>query len=125
MLKQYAQVEHNNHHHTNKELYILAFPTNDFHQEPGTNEEIKQKVIHLLNDEDDTFYETYKSNFILFQQSSLRDNPIYHHLHQVMPKAFVRHNFYKYLVGSDGQVVSFHTKKESLMDMEDKISELL
>lgn len=43
-------------------LVILAFPTNDFHQEPGTNEEIEETVKGLLGEQYDN------ENFILFHK---------------------------------------------------------
>lgn len=130
MLKQYAQVGKEN----NNKLVILAFPTNDFHQEPGTNQQIKNKVIQLLatagtdeqeEEQDFGFYNTYKSNFVLFQPSSLRQNPIYQLLKAHMPQYKVKHNFFKYVIGKDGIPLSFHTKKESLLDMEDGIRQLI
>jgi glutathione peroxidase-family protein len=46
----------------NNSLVILAFPTNDFHQEPGTNEEIEQTVKEMLGEQYDN------ENFILFHK---------------------------------------------------------
>jgi glutathione peroxidase-family protein len=43
-------------------LVILAFPTNDFHQEPGTNEEIEDTVKQLLGEQYDN------ENFVLFHK---------------------------------------------------------
>ena len=42
MLKKYSKAGKGN------DLVIFAFPTNDFRQEPGSNNEIKAKVIKLL-----------------------------------------------------------------------------
>ena len=129
-IQRYSQVENNhNLNHEQKQqqqspappLYILAFPTNDFHQEPGSNKEIKQKVISLVGGQE--IYE--KSNFVLFQQSELGHNPIYQLLHSHMPNKVVKHNFFKYVVGKDGIPVSFHTKKETLLDMEDEVKGLI
>lgn len=43
-------------------LVILAFPTNDFHQEPGTNEDIEKTVRELMGEQYDN------ENFILFHK---------------------------------------------------------
>jgi len=99
-----------------KQLVILAFPSNDFHQEPGTNADIKRKVAELLGD--DMFDNPY---FVLFQESSLKENPIYESLHKSFPNNEVKHNFFKYIVDSYGSPLSFHTKKETLLDIEQDI----
>lgn len=100
-----------------KNLVILAFPTNDFRQEPGDNEEIEVKVKELLGEE-------YNNpNFMLFHKSKLEHNPVYKYLRKHMPEPEhqVRHNFFKYLIGKDGVPVAFYTKKQTLFDMENAI----
>eukprot|EP00558_Chaetoceros_sp_UNC1202_P013010 CAMPEP_0197236038 /NCGR_PEP_ID=MMETSP1429-20130617/3313_1 /TAXON_ID=49237 /ORGANISM="Chaetoceros sp., Strain UNC1202" /LENGTH=227 /DNA_ID=CAMNT_0042694779 /DNA_START=398 /DNA_END=1082 /DNA_ORIENTATION=- len=94
-----------------KDLVIFAFPTNDFHQEKGTNEEIEEVVRKHLGDQFDN------PNFILFHKSKLEHNPIYKMLTRHMPEKQVRHNFYKYLIGRDGVPVAFYEKKETFLDM--------
>jgi len=101
------------------ELVILAFPTNDFHQEPGTNEEIEEKVKELLGEE----YEN--PNFMLFHKSKLEHNPIYKALKVHLPKHEVKHNFYKYIIGRDGVPVAFFSKKQTLFDIEAAIQDEL
>jgi len=101
------------------ELVILAFPTNDFHQEPGTNEEIEEKVKDLLGEEYDN------PNFILFHKSKLEHNPIYKAFRIHLPEHEVKHNFYKYLIGRDGVPVAFYSKKQTLFDMEAAIKDEL
>lgn len=96
-------------------LVILAFPTNDFHQEPGTNEEIERTVRELLGEQYDN------ENFILFHKSKLDHNPVYKMLTEHMPEAKVSHNFFKYLIGRDGLPVSFYKNTDTLMDMESAI----
>jgi glutathione peroxidase-family protein len=96
----------------NNNLVILAFPTNDFHQETGTNEDIEIKVKELLGEDYDN------PNFILFHKSTLEHNPIYKMLRVHMPESEVKHNFYKYLIGRDGVPVAFYSKKQTLFDME-------
>jgi len=98
-----------------KNLVILAFPTNDFKQEQGGNEDIEIKVKELLGDEYDN------PNFMLFHKSKLEHNPIYKSLRNHMPEHEVKHNFFKYLIGKDGVPVAFYTKKQTLFDMEDAI----
>ena len=95
-----------------KDLVILAFPTNDFHQEPGTNEDIEFKVKELLGEQ------YLNPNFILFHKSTLQHNPIYKALRTHLPDHEVKNNFYKYLVGRDGVPVAFYTMKQSLFDIE-------
>jgi glutathione peroxidase len=102
-----------------KEIFILAFPTNDFRQETGTNEEIAEVVQKHLEDQ------YHNPNFILFHKSTLVHNPIYKMLREHMPEADVKHNFYKYLIGRDGVPVGFYTKKQSLFDFESAIVEEL
>jgi glutathione peroxidase len=101
------------------ELVILAFPTNDFNQEPGTNEEIEEKVKDLLGEQYDN------PNFILFHKSKLEHNPIYKAFRIHLPEHEVKHNFYKYLIGRDGVPVAFYSKKQTLFDMEAAIKDEL
>lgn len=102
-----------------RNLIILAFPTNDFRQETGTNDQIKEKVKTMMGPD------LYNNpNFILFQKSSLRQNPVYKLLGKHIPDKMVKHNFYKYLIDSQGIPVSFHVKKETLVDFEKDIAAL-
>lgn len=96
-------------------LVILAFPTNDFHQEPGTNEEIEDTVKQLLGEQYDN------ENFVLFHKSKLEHNPIYKMLKRHMPDSEVKHNFYKYIIGRDGVPIAFYKKSDTLLDMESAI----
>lgn len=102
-----------------REIAILAFPTNDFHQETGTNDDIGSVVKKLLGDQ------YHNPNFVLFHKSKLAHNPVYKKLKEHMPEAEVKHNFYKYLVGRDGVPVGFYKKKTSLYDMESAMVEEL
>ena len=102
------------------DLVILAFPSDDFHQEPGTNEEIAETVKGLLGK-----HLFDNPNFILFSKSSLKVNPIYQHLSQHMNGSVVKHNFYKYLVGRDGVAVNFYDKKTEILQFESDIKTLL
>mmetsp|Transcript_1249 Transcript_1249/g.2267 ORF Transcript_1249/g.2267 Transcript_1249/m.2267 type:complete len:286 (-) Transcript_1249:2323-3180(-) len=103
----------------NNELVILAFPTNDFHQEPGTNEDIEVIVKELLGEQYDN------PNFLLFHKSTLQHNPIYKSLRTYLPEHEVKNNFYKYLIGRDGVPVGHYTEKESLFHIESAIQDEL
>lgn len=93
------------------DLVILAFPTNDFHQEKGTNEDIEETVRKHLGEQFNN------PNFVLFHKSTLHHNPVYKMLKRHMPEKEVRHNFYKYLIGRDGVPAAFYAKKVTLLDM--------
>ena len=123
MLQRYSSIENkvgqvgtggDNH------LYILAFPTNDFHQEKGSDEDIEVKVKELLGED---LY--HNEHFILFRKGSLVDNPVYKLLRKHMPEHKVQHNFFKYIIGRDGVPVGFYPKKTTLLDMEQDIQEHL
>jgi len=99
-------------------LYILAFPTNDFHQEEGSDEDIEIKVKESLGED------LYQSkHFLLFRKGSLADNPVYQLLRKHMPEHRVQHNFFKYLIGRNGVPVGFYPKKTTLLNMEEDIQE--
>jgi len=102
----------NNHSGNHNDIVILAFPTNDFRQEPGSNDEISQTVLDLVGE--DVFH---SPNFILFPKSSLETNPVYRLLQRHMPQTRVKHNFYKYIIGRDGVPIQFYTKKDDLMSV--------
>ena len=70
-------------------LLIVGFPSNDFNQEPGSNEDI-QKFCKL----------TYAVEFPMMEKSSVvgpKANPIYQKLSEVTGKAPMW-NFYKFVV---------------------------
>jgi len=87
-------------------LVVLGFPSNDFSQEPGSNAEIA-----------DFCYNTYAVKFPMFSKSSVRGkdaNPMYALLASISG-ASPTWNFFKYLIGRDGHLVSSlssHTKPE-------------
>jgi len=93
---------------------VLAFPTNDFRQEKGTNEEIEAFVKEHYPD----------ANFPIFSKSSLQQNPVYQTLKKHVPGT-VKGNFFKYLVGRDGVAVSLFTKKMTPFSFETDIANLL
>ncbi len=92
---QYAGLEKLYEEYRSKGFSILGFPSNDFgRQEPGTEDEIK-KFCSL----------TYKVTFPMFQKVATRgadQSPVYKFLTSKNPEP--RWNFFKYLVGKDGQV---------------------
>jgi glutathione peroxidase len=94
---------------------VLAFPTNDFHQELNTNEEI-QSFLH------DHFPSV---TFPVFGQSSLRTNPVYRTLQEQLPHQYVQHNFYKYLVDRHGIAQHLYPKSQPPVDLEQDIEQLL
>jgi glutathione peroxidase len=113
--KQYDDDEGGSGHYHDRNLVILAFPTNDFHREKSGNEEIEIKVKELLGEEYDN------PNFMLFHKSKLEHNPVYKALGNHMPDHEVNQNFCKYLIGKDGVPVAFYTEKETLFNMENAI----
>ena len=93
----------------------MAFPSNDFHQELGSNQEIQDFVSEKFDD----------VNFPIFALSSLKDNIIYQQLQRQNPDFQVQHNFFKYLVDRNGQVVKFFHKKQDPLTLTDEIEKLL
>jgi len=80
-------------------LVVLGFPSNDFaNQEPGCEEEI-QKFCRL----------TYSVKFPMFEKIHVKKGkaaPLYQYLAE-QAGTYPKWNFYKYLVGRDGQVVDY------------------
>jgi glutathione peroxidase len=94
---------------------VLAFPTNDFHQELDSNQEI-QSFLH------DHFSSV---TFPVFGLSSLRTNPVYRTLQEQLPHQYVQHNFYKYLVDRQGIAQHLYPKSQPPVDIEQDIERLL
>jgi glutathione peroxidase len=94
---------------------VLAFPTNDFHQELSTNEEIRDFVESNFE----------QVTFPIFGLSSLRENPVYQSLQKQLPDAHVQHNFFKYLVDRNGKAVKMFHKKEDPITLTEEIERLL
>ena len=100
-----------------KGLMILAFPSNNFRQEPGSNEDIKAFVSE--------HYPT--CTFPLFQKIDVNGphtHPVYEQLKAHVP-GDVPHNFFKYLVGPDGVAVHRYHKKEEPLSFESDIEKML
>ena len=94
---QYQGLEELYARYQDKGLVVLGFPSGDFFQEKKSNDEIAEFCEN-----------TFGVKFPMFAKSSVRGSgasPFYKQLAQqtgVSPKW----NFYKYLIGRDGQVVS-------------------
>jgi glutathione peroxidase len=104
---------HNKYH--NEGFSVLAFPSNDYHQELSTNADIL------------SFWqrEYPEAKFPIFAASHLPDNPIYRRLQQHLPESHVQHNFYKYLVDPTGRALALYHKRDNPMSLEPAIQELL
>jgi len=78
-------------------LVVLGFPSNDFMQEKGSNSEIAEFCEN-----------TYGVKFPMFGASHVRGaeaNPLFKQL-VAQTGTSVKWNFYKYLIGRDGAIVS-------------------
>lgn len=88
-------------------LVVLGFPSNDFgHQEPGDAEQIRSFC-------DSRFHVTFPM-FAKVETKGERQSPVFGFLTAKHPRP--RWNFFKYLVGRDGQVIDYFasiTKPES------------
>jgi len=93
---------------------VLAFPSNDFRQETGSNEDIQEFVKTHYPD----------VTFPIFGKTSLKENPVYNALKAHVP-GNVKGNFFKYLVGRDGVAVKLYTKKQEPFAFEKDIMALI
>mmetsp|Transcript_20183 Transcript_20183/g.58374 ORF Transcript_20183/g.58374 Transcript_20183/m.58374 type:complete len:125 (-) Transcript_20183:288-662(-) len=101
---------------------ILAFPSDDYHQEKGTDEEIKKFVETIMGDS------AKNPNFVLFAKSRLKDNPVYKNFqtHMKLEGAeLVTGNFFKFLVDGDGIARMRFNKKQPPLDFEGDIQQIL
>jgi len=97
---QYEGLEALHKRYHGKGLVVLGFPSNDFAQEGGDNQQIAAFCEN-----------TYGVKFPMFAKSSVKGDgasPLYRQLAQQSGKA-PRWNFYKYLVGRDGQVLDSYS----------------
>jgi len=120
-----------------KGLEILAFPSNDFRQEPGRDSEIRAFVSNHFPElaaSGRGFGEPNGEGFTLFAKAHVsrrRDksvalHPVYANLVLQMPsEGDVEHNFFKYLVNKQGIAVNRFTKKQDPMTFEKEITALL
>lgn len=97
---QYEGLEALQKRYQGKGLVVLGFPSNDFAQESGDNAQIAAFCEN-----------TYGVKFPMFAKSSVKGDgasPLYRQLAQQSGKV-PRWNFYKYLVGRDGQVIDSYS----------------
>ena len=97
---QYEGLEALHKRYQSKGLVVLGFPSNDFAQESSDNQQIAAFCEN-----------TYGVKFPMFAKSSVKGDgasPLYRQLAQQSGKA-PRWNFYKYLVGRDGQVIDSYS----------------
>ncbi len=94
---------------------MLAFPTNDFHQELATNEDI-QAFVKANYDQ---------VTFPMFGLSSLDENSVYQALRKQLPDSHVQHNFFKYLVDRNGKAVKMFAKKDDPLTLVNEIEKIL
>lgn len=94
---------------------VLAFPTNDFHQEIPDNEGIQAFV-------EENFPQV---TFPVLGISSLKENPVYMTLKKQMPDTKIEWNFFKYLVNQKGIPVAFYTLHDAPLSLVDTIEALL
>jgi glutathione peroxidase len=95
---QYADLEELYKNYKDKGLIIIAVPSNDFAQEPGTDQEI-QKFIQ----------DKYNVTFLVARKEIVKgDNahPFYIWAKEITGNA-PSWNFYKYVVGKDGEIVDY------------------
>jgi glutathione peroxidase len=96
---QYEGLEALYEQYKDRGLVVLGFPSNDFaNQEPGSEEEIS-KFCRL----------TYSVKFPMFEKIHVKKgkaDPLYDYLAQ-QAGIYPKWNFYKYLIGRDGEVVDY------------------
>lgn len=93
---------------------MLAFPSNDFHQEKDTNEEILE-YVHT------NFPEV---RFPIFSRAPLSSNMVFQ-LCRKQTGEEVKWNFHKYLVNGQGHAVKSYGHRVQPMDIEADIVSLL
>ena len=97
-------------------LVVLGFPSNDFAQEKGSNQEIA-----------DFCENTFGVKFPMFGASHVRGeaaNPLFKQL-AARTGTSVKWNFYKYLIARDGRVVGGFGSITTPEDLEPQIGKLL
>ncbi|MCZ2496938.1 glutathione peroxidase [Xylophilus sp. Kf1] len=101
---QYKGLEALHARYQDKGLVVLGFPSNDFSQESGSNKDIA-----------DFCENTFGVKFPMFAKTAVRGsdaNPLFKELAARTGKAPLW-NFYKYLVGRDGQPVAAYASTTS------------
>jgi glutathione peroxidase len=101
---QYKGLEALHAKYKDKGLVVLGFPSNDFNQETGSSKEIAEFCEN-----------TYGVKFPMFDKTSVKGpqaSAFYRQLAEKTGKA-PKWNFYKYLIGRDGQVVDVYSSMTS------------
>ena len=101
---QYKELEALHARYQSKGLVVLGFPSNDFSQESGSNQEIAAFCEN-----------TFGVRFPMFSKSSVKGpkaNALYQQLAQQTGQA-PRWNFHKYLIARDGTVVDNYSSLTS------------
>ena len=113
----YEQLSILQERYKDKGFVVLAFPSNDYHQEYTTDVEIQNFVKENFP----------QVTFPIFSVGSLVTNPIYQQLQKQLPgpTGNVKHNFFKYLVNKDGIAIKLYTKKQDPLSFVDDIEALL
>jgi len=97
---QYEGLESLYRKYQDRGLVVLGFPSNDFAQESGGNQQVAEFCAN-----------TYGVKFPMFAKSSVRGdaaNALYRQLSQATGRQPLW-NFYKYLIGRDGKIVASYT----------------
>jgi glutathione peroxidase len=94
---------------------VLAFPSNDFHQEKDTNEEILEYIATNFP----------QVTFPLFARSETLMSNMVFQLCQQQTNSKVEWNFHKFLVNGRGQAVKSYGHRVSPMDIEEDIVRLM
>jgi len=97
---QYEGLEKLHARYQDKGLVVLGFPSNDFAQETGSNQQIAEFCAN-----------TYGVKFPMFAKSSVsgaQASPFFRQLAEATGQK-PRWNFYKYLIGRDGKAVAAYS----------------
>lgn len=101
---QYEGLEQLHARYRDKGLVVLGFPSNDFAQESGNNQQIAEFCSN-----------TYGVKFPMFAKSSVtgaQASPFFRQLAEATGQK-PRWNFYKYLIGRDGKPVASYSSMTS------------
>ncbi len=104
---QYAGLEALHARYKDRGLVVLGFPSNDFAQEGGSNQDIAAFCEN-----------TFGVKFPMFTKTTVSGRNAHAFYKQLAAQAGgpPRWNFYKYLIGRDGQVVASHGSMTSPQD---------
>jgi glutathione peroxidase len=99
---QYEGLEALHARYKDRGLVVLGFPSNDFAQEKGSNQEIAEFCEN-----------TFGVKFPMFAKSSVRGsdaNPLFRQLAAATGRA-PEWNFHKYLIGRDGKAIAHYASQ--------------